>query len=220
MRQFLYPCSEVICCDSFEEKGLLASKFVSDSYSDYIDSDGRQHRTVSKSFDGEYSLRQSWTIGDTSAGHLIRRFGRSPVSSESHSDRNFDEIYWRFFQKYPNGTTQFPNKLTRATNFADSNWAQAMIGYVWLSSMNPQFLETDPASGTTADGALATDHCIDFDSFQWLGANQASEAIEVGIWQCIEVHIALNSKTNKNREFDLCIDGFHVVSRKDLNWVG
>jgi len=210
---------EVIWCDSFEDSDLPPSGNIADSYFDYSPANGNQSRSQAESYDGSYSLRHHWQVGAQDAGSLFRTFGRSPVSSKSHSDRDFKEIYWRMFVKYPQGTTVFPNKLTRATIFSRSNWAQAMIGHVWLNGTGSQYLAIDPASGVTTSGALATTQWNDLGNLRWLGLRQAAEPIATGRWQCIEAHIALNTAGNNDGEFDLWIDDNLAAQRHDLNWV-
>ena len=59
-----------------------------------------------------------------------------------------------------------PDKLSRATSFATSGWAQTMIAHVWSSG---DVLSIDPASGTDANGNLQTTTYNDFAHLRWLG---------------------------------------------------
>ena len=95
-----------------------------------------------------------------------------------------------------------------------------MIAHVWLSSANRQFLLTEPASGTTTSGTLATTKWNDFDNLRWLGVKTSTDPVVAGVWQCVEAHVSLNSPGASNGEFNLWIDGNQVVSRSNLNWIG
>ena len=217
------PAGEIIWCDSFEDDTLPPSGNVRDNYFDYSDQSGgqRQGRSSNEAYDGTYSLRHAWLGGgtDTGPGWLYRTFGRSPLTSQSHSQRDFREIYWRFFVKYPAGTQSFPNKVSRGMIYASSNWAQAMIAHLWLVDTGSRYLRIDPTSGTSPSGALVSTRYND-PNLRWLGGINSPVPVSVGSWQCHEVHVKLNSAGAADGEFQLWLDGTLVASRNDLNWVG
>jgi hypothetical protein len=212
---------EVIWCDSFEPEDLPPSGNIADNYFDLADSSGGQRfgRSTNEAREGNYSLRHAWVAGETGPGWLYRTFGRSPLTSQSHSQRDFREIYWRFFVKYPAGTASFPEKVSRAMIYASSNWAQAMIGHLWLVSHGSRFLQVDPASGTDPAGNLITTTYND-PNLRWLGAVPSPIPIAVGAWQCHEAHIKLNSAGASDGVFELWLDGTLAANRNNLNWVG
>ena len=215
---------EVIWCDSFEDEDLPPSGNFADNYFNFQDNTSGQRlgRSTQESHDGNYSLRHAWQAGEVDPGWFYRTFGRSPVSSMSDSNKDFREIYWRFYVKYPAGTTAFPNKVSRAMIFATSTpgWAQAMIGHLWLVDTGSQFLRIDPTSGTDASGNLKSTKINDNANERWLGGVNSPVPIDVGNWQCHEVHIALNSAGASDGVFELWLDDVLVASRNDLNWVG
>ena len=215
------PGGQVIWCDSFEDEDLPPSGDVADNYFNYTDITGglRQGRSTAEAFDGNYSFRHTWLLGEDSPGYFFRTFGRSPLSTQSHSQSDFREIYWRIYTKYSPNATDFPNKLTRATVFAGSNWAQAMIAHVWKAN-NTDFIKIDPASGTDLAGNLVTTTINDFNNLRWLGSVDASDPIVPGVWQCFETHIRLNSPGASDGVFELRIDVKLVAARNNLNWVG
>ena len=214
------PAANVIWCDSFEDSDLPSSGRLSDNYFDYSDDQGDQIRVTSESQDGQYALRQRWQAGEDSAGTLMRSFGRNPVNSQSHSNQDFREIYWRVYVKYPTGFQGFPNKLSRATVFATSGWAQAMIAHTWLDKNGSQFLAIDPARGTDAAGVLQTTKWNDFNGLTWMGKRTSSAALKTGVWQCIESRVALNSPGASDGKFTLWVDDVKTAERTDLNWLG
>lgn len=214
------PAGNVIWCDSFEDSDLPASGNLADNYFDFDVDQGDHVRVSTESFDGQYSLRQRWQSGELNAGHLFRNFGRNPVTSQSHSNSDFREIYWRMYVKYPAGFQGFPSKLTRATVFANSGWAQAMIGHVWVDTGSPEFLAIDPVSGTNSAGALQTTKWNDFSNFRWLGLRRSSVPLQTNQWQCIETRIALNSPGASDGKFTLWVDDVLAADRSDLNWLG
>ena len=218
------PAGQIIWCDSFEDEDLPGSGNFADNYFNFQDNTGGQRygRSTQESYDGSYSLRHAWQAGEVNPGWLYRTFGRSPVSSLSHSQTDFREIYWRFHVKYPQGTSVFPNKLTRAMIFAASSpgWAQAMIGHVWLVDTGSQFQRIDPTSGTDVAGNLQSTKINDNANLRWLGGVNSPVPITVGDWQCHEVHISLNTAGASDGVFELWLDDQLVASRDDLNWVG
>ena len=143
------PNSNVIWCDSFEDEDLGPGGTVGENYFDFSPGSDAQNmvRINSESIDGSYALKNHWNAGAgvSSTGSFMRTFGRNPVNSQSHSTQDFNEIYWRIYVKLQDGFSGQPNKLTRSFIYADSNWAQAMIAYVWSPANGALYL--DPASG-------------------------------------------------------------------------
>jgi hypothetical protein len=211
---------QVIWCDSFEPEDLPPSGNFADNYFNVQDGTAGQRfgRSTNEAREGNYSFRHAWQAGEISPGWFYRTFGRNPLGSQSHSTQDFREIYWRFFVKYPAGTTSFPEKITR-TIIYDRNWAQAMIGHVWLVDHGSRFLRIDPASGTDQAGNLVS-RMVNDPNMRWLGGVDSPIPIAVGAWQCHEVHVKLNSAGASNGVFELWLDGMLVASRYDLNWVG
>ncbi len=211
----------IVWCDDFEDSDLPDSGRVSDNYVDYQSDGGRLARTDSFSKSGSFSLKQSWrNRGDVSAGYFFRTFGRSPFASQSNQDTDYREIFWRLYVLYPQGTSNIPNKLTRATVFANASRAQAMIGHVWLERTGGSRLMLDPASGTDEAGNLLSTGWNDFDNLRWLGQRVSSRQIIKGEWQCVEAHVSLNSPGNSDGQFRLWIDNELVAESSTLNWVG
>ena len=214
------PVGDVLWCDSFENEDLPQSGNFADSYFDFTDNTGGQRlgRSTNEAFGGSYSIRQAWNVGETNPGWFYRTFGRSPVSTQSHSQMDFREIYWRFYVKYPPGTTEFPAKLTRNMVFGTNTpgWGEAMVGHVWLGANASLML--DPASGTDAAGNLLAQRINDYQ--RWLGQKQSTIPIAVNQWQCHEVHVALNSPGSNDGVFELWLDGQLAAGQYNLNWVG
>jgi hypothetical protein len=217
------PSGQIVWCDSFEDTDLPPSRDVADNYFNYSDYSGGQRfgRSTNEARDGQYSFRHAWRGGvtDTGPGWMYRTFGRSPLSSQSHSQTDFREIYWRFWVKYPAGTVSFPEKVSRTIVYASPGWAQAMIGHLWLVDHGSRYLRIDPASGTDAAGNLVSTQYND-PNMRWLGGVDSPIPIAVGTWQCHEAHIRLNSAGANNGVFELWLDDALAASRYDLNWVG
>jgi len=214
------PNPAVIWCDSFEDNDLPASGNIGDNYYEFDSANGTHRRSNNDSIHGQYALQAEWLPGQTDAGHLIRTFGRSPVNSQSHSDRDFKEIYWRMYLKYPEGSTGRPHKLSRVTSFATTNRAQSMIAHIWRSNSNEKIYVIDPATGIDDTNQLATTQYNDFANLSFLGLRESSVAIENNRWYCIEARVKLNNANKSDGIFELWIDEQKVASRKDLDWVG
>jgi hypothetical protein len=121
----------------------------------------------------------------------------------------------------PAGTGN-PEKLSRATIFATSNWAQAMIGHLWTGPGMVLFL--DPAGGINENGQLITTQYNDFVHLQWLGSKPGITPIFSTAlsdqWQCIEAHIKLNTPGASDGIFEFWINGNLESNQNNLNWVG
>lgn len=213
------PSPNVIWCDSFEDEDLGPNGTVAENYHEFNTDDGDHVRVSSEHIHGSNSLRARWQVGETDAGHFMRNFGRNPIGSQSHAQQNFAEIYWRFYVKMQSGFVGFPDKYTRATIFAGSNWQQAMIAHVWADSGARQSLLMDPASGINSQSQLATTQWNDFPNLIWLGARRGTTTLQPGRWYCIEAHVKLNDVGQNNGVFEFWVDDNLETSRTDLNWV-
>lgn len=208
----------VIFHDEFED-----STPMSETYTEYNSHNGDCTVTDIEGFGGSpRCLMANWQQGQVDAGGLVYMFGRNPSASESHSDTDFGDIYWRFYLKTSKGWTGNPEKLTRATIIATPNWAQAMIAHIW--GEGDDLLETDPATGIDSNNNLATTTYNDFNNLKWLGIRKGTTPIYStsmsNTWHCIEGHVKLNTPENSNGLFEFWIDGNLEARRDDLNWVG
>ena len=207
------PNPNVIWCDDFEDNSSLSSKYFE------FDSDGGDFSRITyERFQGQYALRARFQQGEIDAGHFMYNFGRNPIGTQSHSNQDFQEIYWRIYVKLQNGFVGFPSKLTRATIFAGTAWQQAMIAHVWASS-TPGVLLMDPATGIDQNGNLVTTGWNDFANLRWLGYTQGKSILQPGNWYCVEAHVKLNNPGSTNGVFEFWIDNNLDARRTDLNWV-
>jgi|GEM_PF-990311 len=206
---------EVIFHDEFEDSTLMSERYTES---------GGCVVTNSVGFGGSSkSVQGSWQVGQVAAGGFTYMFGRNPCGSESNSGTDFREIYWRFYMKTSKGWTGNPQKLSRATILASSNWSQAMIAHLW-GEANDLLLEIDPATGIDSSSNLITTSYNDFSNLTWLGKRQGSTPIydtsKSNAWHCIEAHVKLNAPGNSDGVFEFWMDGNLEARRDDLNWVG
>lgn len=213
------PDPAVIWCDSFETDELGPNGTVGEKYFEFDSDSGEFARTTADYIHGSYALRARYQAGEIDAGHLILNFGRNPLGSQAKSQQDFREVYWRVYVKLAAGFVGNPSKYSRATIFANSNWAQAMIAHVWTDNNEPR-LSMDPATGIDAQGNLATTQWNDFANLRWLGLRQGSTAIDAGRWYCLETRVKLNTAGASDGIFQFWVDGNLEASRTDLNWVG
>ncbi len=212
------PDSGVIWCDDFEDGTPLGTK-----YYDYDSNGGEFVPVAGVGFGNSTGLQVVWQTGEEQAGGFKRMFGRNPIRSQSHGTQNFREIYWRQYLKMAPGWSGNPYKLSRATIFASSSWAQAMIAHVWGDG-NGDILLIDPASGIDANNNLVTTRYNDFDNLRWLGWSRGTTevfaAANADRWYCIESHAKLNTPGLSDGLFELRIDGRVEAAKSGLNWVG
>lgn len=211
------PNPGVIWCDDFENSIAIASK-----YFDYDNDGGDFVRVNGVGVDGSAGMRAVWQAGEDSAGQFKRMFGRNPVNSQSHSTQDFRDIYWRQYVRTGPGWTGNPYKLSRATVFAASSWAQGMIAHVWGDGVGDTLM-IDPATGVNGNGQLATTRYNDFANLQWQGYRRGTtpifSAASANRWFCVEAHAKLNTAGASNGTFELWIDDVLQARRADLNWV-
>lgn len=212
------PQASVIWCDDFDDSTPISQK-----YFEYDDNGGDFIRIAREGIDGSFAMQVKWETGEVTAGSLKRGFGRNPVSSQSHSNTDFYEIYWRQYVKYQAGWTGNPYKLSRATIFAASNWSQAMIAHIWGDGIGDTLI-MDPATGIDQSGRLVTTKYNDFNNLRWLGARrgvtQVFSTSLSGQWHCVETRVRLNTAGSADGVFEFWVDGKLEASRTDLNWIG
>lgn len=212
------PSPSVIWCDDFEDAATIASK-----YFDYDSDAGQFVKVAGQGVQGSSAMQVIWTAGEDNAGHMARTFGRSLVSSQSHSTQDFRDIYWRLYVRTAPGWTGNPYKMSRATIFAHTSWAQAMIAHVWGDGVGDALM-IDPASGINSSGQLVTTGYNDFAHLTWPGYRRATtpifSAAHANQWTCVEAHAKLNTAGSANGVFELWINGNLEANRSDLNWVG
>jgi hypothetical protein len=207
---------EWVWCDDFESDSSL-----SQNYFEVNRNNGGFGVFTGNAYGGNGALRARWESGMVEAGNLKLSFGKTPVAPTRFTDRNFDDIYWRFYMKTsPNWVGQ-PMKLTRATIFAGSNWSQAAIGHLWDGATLG--LGLDPASGVSG-GSVVTTQYNDFANLKWLGkldgTTQVYSSAYRDKWVCVEVHMKLNTPGQSNGEFAFWLDDKLEAQGKTLNWRG
>jgi len=208
------PDPRVIWCDDFESETPLSTK-----YFDFDPDNGDFSRIDYEHYSGLHSLRARWQTGEVDAGHFAYNFGRNPLGSQSHPNQDFQEIYWRFYTKLQDTFVGYPDKMTRATIFAGSNWQQAMIAHIWSSSGQPEVLLMDPTSGVNNSSQLVTTKWNDFANLIWLGAREGSSPLIKGTWQCVEIHVKLNTPGQADGVMEFWVDDVPQAQRNDLAWV-
>ncbi len=207
----------VLFCDDFDDDRPLAEK-----YFEYGDSDGSFALAPGQGFRESTAMRARWRAGQVDAGSLKYGFGRNPVRSQTASDHDFREVFWRIYVRTEPGWSGFPGKFTRATSLVSENWAQSMIAHAWAHSED--VLVIDPASGTDEYGALRSTVYNDFPNLRWLGSRKGRTAIyateNADRWFCVEARVKLNNPGRSDGVFALWVNGRLEAERTDLNWVG
>ncbi len=208
---------EWLWCDDFESDSSLEQ-----NYFDVDRAGGRFGVVAETAYGGSNALRNRYAAGVESAGSLKLSLGKTPVSPKRYIDRNFDELYWRFYMKTGDDWIGQAMKVSRATIFASSNWAQAAIGHLWESETGLG-LGLDPVSGVSGS-TVVTAGWNDFANFKWLGKADGNEQVYDSAnrenWYCIEVHMKLNTPGLSDGVFEFWINGNREAIKTNLNWRG
>lgn len=216
-------------CETPEPAWIWCEDFEIDRSSDYFE--GSANRQPDTGVAGSTAAAFEFQAGEQSGGGFKVAFGRTPDSYFKPVDdgtADYREVYWRLFVYFPSDWVGFGgSKLTRATVFANSGWAQAMIGHVWSggnSGPSAPLLLLDPASGTNEAGSLQTTGYNDFDNLRWLGVQSSQYEIFApenrGKWHCVEVRVRLNDAGAENGIFQLFINDNLEAGSSTLNWLG
>jgi len=206
-------------CDDFESDASL-----SDNYFD-VNRAGGRFGVVSTSgaFSGNGAIKASYLVGAEDAGGIKLSIGKTPVSPKRYTDRNFDEIYWRFYMKTgPNWIGQ-PRKVTRATIFTSSSWAQAAIDHLWEDFTDGTGMGLDTATGVSGSQVVTT-KWNDFDHLVWMGKANGTTKVYAPEnrerWFCVEVRWKLNTPGSSDGLTAFWVDGKLEGQKTGLNWRG
>ncbi|MBP6772483.1 MAG: Ig-like domain-containing protein [Gemmatimonadaceae bacterium] len=213
-----------IFCDDFDQNRLTR-------YFEVDNASGRFTRVDSVGNEGSFGMRGHFLAGTTNAGSLKVAFGKTPSTYFKTVDAgtaNYRDVYWRFYVRNQAGWQGGGgDKLTRATSFSASTWAQSMIAHVWSGNANSaanELLVLDPASGTDVNGTLITTTYNDFAKLRWLGATSGTTPLyrgaALGQWHCVEAHVQLNDAGQSNGIFEFWVDDVLNARKSTLNWVG
>jgi len=203
-------------CDDFETDSSLEQ-----NYFDVNRAGGRFGVSTQTAFGGSGALKASYAKGQEEAGGVKFSLGKTPVSPKRYTDRNFNELYWRFYMKTGANWIGQPMKVTRATIFANANWAQAAIGHMWEDGALG--LGLDPVSGVSGSTVVTT-KWNDFANMRWLGKADGHTQIYApenrDKWFCVEVHMKLNTPGQSDGVFAYSINGQQEAQKTGLNWRG
>ncbi|MBU2708181.1 PKD domain-containing protein [Zooshikella marina] len=114
-----------IWCDDFEGGLSLAEKYGKNSVQQGEHSDSLT-TTDNDAANGKHALVLKWGKDQKNAGSFRRNFGLVPFNSSAddlgktpYQSDKFEEIYYRFYIKYPEKQQGSPKKLVRAVGVAD-----------------------------------------------------------------------------------------------------
>lgn len=218
-------------CDNWQQRNpnwLWCDDFESDSsleqnYFDVERAEGRLRVVTDSAFGGSGSLRGTYVTGGGSAGSIKLSIGRTPVAPKRYTDRDFNEVYWRFYMKTSSNWTGNAYKVTRGTIFSASNWSQAAIGHLWEDSESGLGMGLDPVSGVRGSQVVTTKY-NDFANMTWLGkrngTTQVYAAENRNKWTCVEVKMKLNTPGQSDGEFAYWVNDKLEAQSTNLNWRG
>lgn len=214
--QTVHP--EWLWCDGFESAAALNS--------DYFDvnlASGRMALSGESPYEGDFSLKSNYAAGQQDAGSIKLSFGATPVAPKRFTNRNFDEVFWRFYMKTSDNWVGQAYKVTRATVFTAPDWRQAAIGHLWEDGDNSLGMGLDPVSGVVG-GTVVTTKYNDFNNMTWLGkrngAFQMYAPANRGKWTCIEVHMKLNTPGASDGVMSFSVNGQTQATASNLNFRG
>lgn len=209
---------EWLWCDDFEADSLLER-----NYFDVNRAGGRMRVSPDAAFGGIASLKGTYIAGDQNAGSIKFSFGDTPVAPMRYADRTFEDVYWRFYMRTSQNWVGNAYKVTRATIFSASNWSQAAIGHLWEDDRDAFGMGIDPVSGVSGNDVLTTKY-NDFDHFIWLGkengTTQVYSAAQRGVWNCVEIHMKLNTPGTSDGVLEYWVNGSLEAQKRDLNFRG
>lgn len=208
-----------IWCDDFE-----SDRDLDRNYFDVNRAHGRLSVVTDQAYGGTHSLRNAYIQGVEDSGSIKLSIGNNPLHQARYIDRNFDDVYWRFYLRTDVSWIGQGMKVTRATIVASANWSQAAIGHLWEDEHTSGLgLGLDAASGVVG-ATVVTTRWNDFEHLRWLGKVNGSTQVYApenrNRWQCIEVHMRLNTPRRSDGTFEFWVDGQPEAQKTGLNWRG
>lgn len=205
-------------CDDFESDSALESNYFE------VDRAGGRFGVVSgTSVGGNASLKGTYTPGNEGAGNVKWSFGRTPVSPRNYTDKDYTDVYWRVYAMVAPGWQGNAMKITRAIQFAASNWAEASTNMLWEDTASGLSIGIDPVSGVK-NGTVVTTKYNDFANFKWLGHVSATTPIyssaNQGKWFCIETRMKLNTPGQSDGVGAVWIDGKLEAEKTGIDYRG
>lgn len=221
--QSKYP--EWIFCDDFESSEPLVNE---GRYFEANTNPGKFELVNTAGINNSFGMRAIWQIADVNVGDLKLSFGRNPVPYMNKNIRNqedFREVYYRMFLKMQDNWQGNPEKLSRATVIAKSNWGQAMSANTWQGSDKQLGIDPTSCIYTIASTDVVTcEGYNDFSQRYFLGYKSGTtpifETSQAGQWQCVEVHIKLNDAGMSNGIQEFWVNDNLEASSTNLDFVG
>ncbi|MHC4739603.1 MAG: PA14 domain-containing protein, partial [Planctomycetota bacterium] len=217
--QSLHP--EWIFCDDFESTDPMVG---TGRYFEYDDDSGDFVVVDGIGVDNSRAMRVIWQTAETGAGNFKLGFGRNPSGYMDKGIRNtedFRDVYYRFYLKMQDGWQGNPEKLSRTTVIAASDWSQAMIAHHWNGGAYN--LALDPVSCVDASSQVVCIGYNDFANFEWLGNVGGTTPIfdsdNDDIWHYVEIHVKLNDPGQANGIQECWIDGVLDARADNLDFV-
>ncbi|MCX4027398.1 PKD domain-containing protein [Spartinivicinus marinus] len=178
---------EWLWCDDFETTASLTEKYGKNSVKPGKDATSLQ-RVETNPAHGKYALRLKADNESKNSGSFRRNFGRVPynnsiddLGAKPYFDEKINEVYYRFYVKYPNSTPGWPTHITRAFGVAagsDQFGPQAFVSTLSHDKSNTAVISGEPNlqaySGfdpNNPDSTLKTTKWDDMENLTQLGEN-------------------------------------------------
>ena len=97
-------------CDDFE-----SDRDLENNYFEVNRAKGRLAVVAGPAYGGTHSLRNGYVTGMEEAGNIKLSIGKTPLHPMRYTDRNFDDLYWRFYLMTDAGWVGQPMKVTVVT---------------------------------------------------------------------------------------------------------
>ena len=214
-----------IWCDDFEQDRLLR-------YGEYHNAQGRFVRVSGVGRSASAAMRATFLPqGPTNTGWLELNFGRIPkgppfltyAKPVDAGTADYRQIYWRFYVRTdPDWEGGNGEKLTRATVYANTNRAQAMVAHAWSHNARPHIFLLDPTRGTDTAGNLRTTRWNDAPNLVFGSPAHAKTSLMPthGEWVCVEFMVKLNDAGQSNGQFLYWKNGALEAQVTTYNYLG
>ncbi len=169
---------------------------LGDSYQDYGDRD----LAVSDedAFEGNKSLRQSYSSGQVDAGWIVR-----------YREEGFpSHLFMRWYHKFEEGFEGFPPKMARMRNRSHSSWEKPFGVYCWIED-GRVVADIKATTSTQANSSGWLPKLWSDFSF--------NDPENVGRWICFEMEVKLNDRGEQNGVCRIWADDQLIIEKTGLD---
>lgn len=159
-----------------------------------------------------YAIRQFYAAGQVNGGWAWHLFGDNP-SLPGADKPSYNEVYVRWYHKFPDGFQGFPPKMARLGSFALSNWTLAFMVHYWIAGSLSNVVADVAVNIPVGGNAPGESGYNNFDHWLPVARTSFSFGQNTGRWICHEMRVKVNDPGESNASYEYWADGKSIVRK-------